>query len=134
LLCSRAMILRRGGAPPRVMRIAHRLRRAALDYRRRDTRATGVEFVNRILAPLGLQPLSESQYQAYLEQARSDPHLRPAFERHLPYVRSMSSHNADADWDARWRPAGTRILGSLNVFYVLPRVLRPQTVVHTGVA
>ena len=59
-----------------------------------------------------------------------DRELAAQFERHLPRLRQVTPSKQIANWQERV----ARVSAGVDIFYVLPRLLRPSLVVETGVA
>jgi predicted O-methyltransferase YrrM len=105
-------------------------RRLITEHVRRARSLSGLEFVNRVLELSGRQKIGEERYRAIFMEAAEDAHLAAAYQRMVPAFNSLTPHKPVRDWSDRIakRPH------SIDIFYVLPRLLQPELVVETGVA
>jgi len=90
----------------------------------------GLDFVNSVLGALGRPALGQAQYDVFRAELLNDPEMAAQYERHIPRLAQISPHKMIANWSERFRRADAQV----DIFFVLPRVLRPGTIVETGVA
>jgi hypothetical protein len=93
---------------------------------------TGLDFVNNILHRVGAPALAEEEYQSIILEVEHDLHLKQTHEKHIDILNKNAPHKPSTGWEdfLQKRP----MLAGINIFYVLPRVLRPSILVETGVA
>jgi predicted O-methyltransferase YrrM len=90
----------------------------------------GLDFVNSVLAALGRKALDQAQYDALRAELLNDSEMAAQYERNIPRLAKISPHKRIANWSERLGKADAQT----DIFFVLPRILRPTTVVETGVA
>lgn len=90
----------------------------------------GLAFVNAVMGALGRPSIDERQYQNLCNELLVDRELAATYERSIPRLREISPHKQIASWAQRLE----RARAQTDFFYVLPRLLRPEIVVETGVA
>jgi hypothetical protein len=96
---------------------------------------TGIDFVNKVLSNAGASPLTQQQYDTLLKEVKTDKALAATYEKHLPYLHSIAPHKPIKSWQDRFDWAGgPKAIAVANIFYILPRVLRPTVAIETGVA
>jgi predicted O-methyltransferase YrrM len=83
-----------------------------------------------VLGALGRPALDRAQYVELRAELPKDSEMAAQYERHIPRLAQISPHKKIANWAERLDRADAQI----DIFYVLPRVLRPATIVETGVA
>jgi predicted O-methyltransferase YrrM len=74
--------------------------------------------------------LDVTRYAALREELAKDAQMAAQYERHIPRLAQISAHKKIANWSERLSRADAQI----DIFFVLPRVLRPTIIVETGVA
>lgn len=114
-----------------------RARLAPLARRLTDRRPAGpptAAFVNAVLAALDADTLSARHYEALRAEIRDDPELARRHEATLPVQRRLWPHKNVTAWPQRFADAASPLHASVDIFYVLPRVLRPTLAIETGVA
>lgn len=87
------------------------------------------EFVHAVLASRGASA-TDDHIEALRLEALRDPLLAETFERHIPRLREVAPSKVIPDWATRV----AKIPAGVDIFYVLPRILRPKLIVETGVA
>jgi predicted O-methyltransferase YrrM len=111
-------------------RWAPRAARALQRLWMRRRASTGRDFVNSVLDATGQSALDATRYAVLREELAQDAQMAAQYERHIPRLAEISAHKKIANWPERLSRAEAQI----DIFFVLPRVLRPTTVVETGVA
>lgn len=96
----------------------------------RQRTSKGLHFVNSVLGELGRPALDDTRYDALRSDLLNDTELAAQYERHIPRLAHISPHKKISTWSERISRADAQI----DIFFVLPRVLRPATIVETGVA
>jgi len=92
--------------------------------------SNGLDFVNSVLGAMGRPAVDRPKYDALRAELLNDAEMAAQYERHIPRLAEISPHKKIANWSERLRRADAQIY----IFFVLPRVLRPTTIVETGVA
>jgi predicted O-methyltransferase YrrM len=96
----------------------------------RQRTSAGLAFVNSVLGAMGRPALEPAKYAALRAELLNDAEMAAQYERHIPRLARISPHKKIANWSERLARADAQI----DIFFVLPRVLRPTTIVETGVA
>ena len=91
-------------------------------------------FINAVLRAAGHETVSAGRYRELVAELQEDRELAEAFDRAVPRLLEISPNKRFPSRSWQERMAGPRIRASIDVFYVLPRLLRPATTVETGVA
>ena len=101
---------------------------------RRRASSEGHEFVNRVLVGADYRAVGETEYRDLVDECRSDGPLRAQWEAHLDLINSHAPPSKrHASWEDRWNYAGGRMEANAAIFYAIPRIMRPNQVVETGV-
>ena len=110
------------------------LRGVIAQMRRRSSATSGADFINRVLVALGRPRVTEQTYRDLVNELRGDKNLAEQFEKMLWILHRTAPHRPIKNWDDRFsNPRGT-VYAAADIFYVLPRLLRPTVLVETGVA
>jgi predicted O-methyltransferase YrrM len=83
-----------------------------------------------VLRALGSPAVTPDQLYSLRAEVLSDQHLAAQYERHIARLHAIAPHKAIRDWRERI----DRAAAGVDIFYVLPRILRPTIAVETGVA
>lgn len=95
---------------------------------RRDT----PRFVNAVLRAAGRETIDDERYRGLVAEVRGDRELAAAYDRAVPRLLEINPDKKIGSWEERMaRPI---MQAAVDVFFVLPRVLRPTVTVETGVA
>lgn len=92
--------------------------------------SSGLDFVNGVLGALQKPLLDVAQYAALRQELLDDREMAAQYEASIPRLAKISPHKKISNWSERVGRADAQA----DIFFVLPRVLRPTTVVETGVA
>lgn len=103
-------------------------------YRRLNYWHTGLQFVNLVLKDAGHCVLKNSQYDSLVSEIRYDKSLAQYYEKFLPFLRRVAPHKPIKDWNDFFNYGKGQVYAGVDIFYVLPRVLRPKFLIETGVA
>jgi predicted O-methyltransferase YrrM len=91
---------------------------------------SGCRFVNTVLQGLSLPPISSAEYESLRNEIATDRELAQRFEQRVPRLLEITPSKKITTWPDRIRYASAGV----DIFYVLPRVIRPGIIVETGVA
>ena len=114
-------------------RMMHILTRAGNRLRRIRYSRDGFRLLNEIARKVGHPAVTEDLYASLVMEARSDPELAGLYEMHAPRLAELDPRAA-TDWEGRFLTRGGIILAAVDLYYVLPRLLKPSICVETGVA
>lgn len=92
-----------------------------------------IELVNAVLSALGREQITKSRYDGLVEELKSDTNLAKAYSIAAPIFRKNSPHKAyrlGNDWHQRIDRAPSLV----DLFYVIPRAVKPHCILETGVA
>ncbi|MBX6366521.1 MAG: class I SAM-dependent methyltransferase [Rhodospirillales bacterium] len=92
----------------------------------------GEALVNAVLRALDAPEASSADIGKLRAEIVNDAELAAQYERNVPRLLEISPHKQIRSWGERMaRPIA---MAGADIFYVLPRILRPALVVETGVA
>jgi len=86
--------------------------------------------VNGVLVSSGRPAISEEVYLSWHRELVSDAVLTRHYASVVPVLRANSKKAISPDWQARVE----RIAHMVDLFYMVPRAMRPGRIVETGVA
>lgn len=112
-----------------ILNFANQVRRRAalLPYSRRR-----LDFCNAVFRAIGMKPISTESYAGFKAELLTDVALSERYAHFVPRLREIHPHKSISDWRGQFEHAARA--ASIDIFYILPRVLRPALIVETGVA
>lgn len=106
------------------------LARAYAAWQRRIPVRSQKDFIIDILAELGEKPPSQEQIEALRFELLSNETMARTYEDHVARLLAISPHKRRTTWADRVAKSAAGV----DIFYVLPRILKPSILVETGVA
>ncbi len=93
------------------------------------------DIVSVIAAKLGVSPPTADQLSQLRQEVLGNTDLRRQYEETAaPVIAKIRPNKPRLGWDERFTTRNGFLMANVDLFYVLIRVLKPETVIETGVA